>query len=134
MWLPQRVRDGFLGDVGMDVLFGGEIFVQVESAGHLEDVLLLMVLRFRDFKQCHKGTVGAQCRSGAEERSVGKWMIRDGPMVFLLVPDEGQHLIVGVYLGPLWDRVVTLCLLHPMMGQQKAYLQIRCILAVRNLD
>ncbi len=100
----------------MDVLFGGEIFVQVESAGHLEDVLLLMVLRFRGFKQCHKGTVGAQCRSGAEGRSVSKWMIRDGPLVFSLVPDEGQHLIVGIHLGPLWGRVVILCLLRTMMG------------------
>ncbi len=112
-----RVRNGFLGDVGMDVLFGGEFFVQVELNGHLEDVLPLMVLRFCGFKQCHEGTVGAQCWSGAEGRSVGKWMIRDGPLVFLLVPDEGQRLIVGIRLGPLWDRVVILCLLCPMMGQ-----------------
>ncbi len=101
----------------MDVLFGGELFIQVESAGHLEDVLPLMVLRFRGFKQCHEGTVGAQCRSGAEGRSVGKWMIRDGPSVFSLVPDEGQHLVVGIHLSPLWDRLVILCLLCPMMGQ-----------------
>ncbi len=112
-----RVRNGFLGDVGMDILFGGEIFVQVELAGHLEDVLPLMVLRFRGFKQCHEGTVGAQCRSSAERRSVGKWMIKDGPSVFLLVPDEGQCLVVGIHLGPLWNRVVILCLLCPMMGQ-----------------
>ncbi len=112
-----RVRNGFLGDVGMDVLFGSELFVQVESAGHLEDMLPLMVLRFRGFKQCHEGTVGAQCWSGAEGRSVGKWMIRDGPLVFLLVPDESQRLIVGICLGPLWDRVVILCLLCPMMGR-----------------
>jgi hypothetical protein len=112
-----RVRNRFLGDVGMDVLFSGELFVQVEPAGHLEDVLLSMVLRFRGFKQCHEGTVGAQCRSGAEGRSVGKWMIRDGLSVFLLVSDEGQCLVVGICLGPLWDRVVILCLLRPMMGQ-----------------
>jgi hypothetical protein len=43
----------------MDVLFGGEIFVQLESAGHLEDVLPLVVLRFHGFKQCHEGTEGA---------------------------------------------------------------------------
>jgi hypothetical protein len=112
-----RVRNGFLGDVGMDVLFGSEIFVQVELAGHLEDVLLSMVLRFRGFKQCHKGMLGARCRSGAEGRSVDKWMIRDGPLVFLLVPDEGQRLVVGIHLGSLWDWVVILCLLRPMMGQ-----------------
>jgi hypothetical protein len=112
-----RVRDRFLDDVGMDIFFGGELFMQVESAGHLEDVLPLVVLRFRGFKQCHKGTVGARCRSGAEGRSVGKWMIRDGPSVFLLVSDEGQRLVVGIHLGPLWDRAVILCLLHPMMGQ-----------------
>ncbi len=100
----------------MDVLFGGEIFVQVESAEHLEDVIPLMVLRFRGFKQCHEGTVGAQCWSGAEGRSVGKWMIRDGPSVFLLVPDEGQRLVVGIHLSPLWDRVVILCLLRQLMG------------------
>ncbi len=99
----------------MDILFGGEIFIQVESAGHLEDALLSMVLRFRGLKQCHKGTVGAQCWSGEEGRSVGKWMIRDGPLVFLLVPDEGQRLVVGIHLGPLWDWVVILCLLCPMM-------------------
>jgi hypothetical protein len=101
----------------MDVLFGGEVFVQVESAGHLEDVHPLMVLRFRSFKQCHKGAVDVQCRSGAEGRSVGKWMVRDGSLVFLLIPDEGQHLIVGICLGSLWDRVVILCLLRSMMGQ-----------------
>ncbi len=88
----------------MDVLFGGEIFVQVESAGHLEDVLPSMVLRFCGFKQCHKGTVGARCRSGVEG-------------VFSLVSDEGQRLIVGIHLGPLWDGVVILCLLRPMMGR-----------------
>jgi hypothetical protein len=54
-----RVCNGFLGDVGMDVLFGGEIFVQVELARRLEDVLPSMVLRFRGFKQCREGTVGA---------------------------------------------------------------------------
>jgi hypothetical protein len=101
----------------MNVLFSGEIFVQVELAGHLEDVLPPMVLRFRGFKQCHKGTVGAQCRSSAEGRSVGKWMIRDGPSVFLLVPYEGQRLVVGIHLGLIWDWVVILCLLRPMMGQ-----------------
>jgi hypothetical protein len=101
----------------MDVLFGGELFVQVESAGHLEDMLPLVVLCFRSFKQCHKGTVGARCRSGAEGRSVGKWMVRDGSSVFLLVPDEGQRLVVGIRLGSLWDREVILCLLRPMMGQ-----------------
>ncbi len=110
-----RVRNGFLGNVGIDVLFGGEIFVQVESAGHLKDVLPSMVLRFRGFKQCHKGTVGVRCRSGAEGRSVGKWMIRDGKLVFLLVTDEGQRLVVGIYLEPLWDRVVILCFLRSMM-------------------
>ncbi len=111
------VHNGFLGDVGMDVLFGGEIFVQVESAGHLEGMLLSMVLHFYGFKQCHEGTVGAQCLSGAERRSVGKWIIRDGPLVILLVQDEGQCLVVGIHLGPLWDRVVILCLLRPMMGR-----------------
>jgi hypothetical protein len=101
----------------MDVLFGGEIFVQVEPARHLEDMLPSMVLHFRGFKQCLEGTVGARCWSGAEGRSVGKWMIRDGPLEFSLVPDEGQCLIVGIHLGPLWDWVVILCLLRPMMGR-----------------
>ncbi len=112
-----RVRKGFLGDVGMDVLFGGELFIQVEFARHLEDMLPLVVLRFCGFKKCHKGTVGARCQSGLEGRSVGKWMIRDGPSLFLLVPDEGQHLFVSIRLGSLWDRIVILCLLCPMMGQ-----------------
>ncbi len=101
----------------MDVLFGSELFVQVESTGHLEDVLPMVVLCFCGFKQCHKGTVGMQCRSGVEGRSVGEWMVRDGSLVFSLVPDEGQRLVVGIRLGPLWDRIVVLCLLRPMMGQ-----------------
>jgi hypothetical protein len=54
----------------MDVLFGGEIFMQVESAGHLEDVLPSVVLRFRGLKQCHKGTVGTQCRRGGKKEGV----------------------------------------------------------------
>ncbi len=101
----------------MDVCFGSELFVQVESTGHLEDVLPLVVLRFRSFEQCHKGTVGTRCRSGAEERGVGKWMVRDHLSVFLLVPDKGQRLVVGIRLGSLWDRIVILCLLCPMMGR-----------------
>jgi hypothetical protein len=55
-----RVPVRFLEDVGMDVFFGIELFMQVESTGHLEDVLPLVVLRFRSFKQCHKGMVGTQ--------------------------------------------------------------------------
>jgi hypothetical protein len=101
----------------MDVLFGGELFVQVESARHLEDVLPSVILRFRGFKQCHESTVGTQCRSGAEGRSVGEWMVRDGLSMFLLVPYEGQCLVVGIHLGPLWDRIVVLRLLCPMMGR-----------------
>jgi hypothetical protein len=111
-----RVCDRFLEDVGMDVLFGVELFVQVESTGHLEDVLPSMILRFCCFKQYHEGTVVTRCRSGAEGKSVGEWMVRDCPLVFLLVPDEGQHLIVGIHLGSLWDRIVIICLLRPMMG------------------
>ncbi len=112
-----RVRDRFLEDVGTNVLFGGELFVQVESAGHLENVLSLVVLRFHGFKQCHEGTVGTRCQSGAEGRSVGEWMVQDRPSVFLLVPDEGQCLVISIRLGSLWDRIVILRLLHPMMGQ-----------------
>ncbi len=95
-----RVHNGFLWDVDMDVLFDGELFIQVESTGHLEDVLPSVVLCFRSFKQCHEGTVGTQCRSGAEGRGVGKWMVRDHPMVYSLLPDEGQHLVVGILLVP----------------------------------
>ncbi len=101
----------------MDVLLGGELFVQVELAMHLEDVLLLVVLRFRGFKQCHEGMVGTRCQSGAEGRSVGEWMVRDRPLVFSLVPDEGQRLVVGICLGSLRDRIVILCLLRPMIGR-----------------
>ncbi len=83
----------------------------------MEDVLPSMVLHFRGFKQCHEGMVGARCRRSVEGRSVGEWMIRNGPLVFLPVSDEGQRLVVGIRLGSLWDRVVILCLLRPMMGQ-----------------
>ncbi len=112
-----RVHDRFLEDVGMDVFFGVELFMQVESTGYLEDVLPSVVPHFHGFKQCHKGTVGMRCRSGAEGRSVGEWMVRDRPSVFLLVPDEGQCLVLGIRLGSLWDRIVILCLLRSMMGQ-----------------
>ncbi len=100
----------------MDVFFSGELFVQVESARYLESVLPSVVLRFRGFKQCHKGMVGTRCWSSAGGRSVGEWMVRGHPLVFLLVPDEGERLIVGIHFGPLWDRVVILCLLRLMMG------------------
>ncbi len=36
----------FLEDAGVDILFGSEFFVKVELAGHLEDVLPLVVLCF----------------------------------------------------------------------------------------
>ncbi len=58
-----------------------------------------------------------QCRSSAEGRSVGEWVVWDGPSVSALVPRERQRLIVGIHLGSLGDRIMVLCLLHPMVGQ-----------------
>ncbi len=78
--------------------------MELLSAGYLEDVLPLVVPCFCSFKQCHEGAVGARCRISVEGRSVGKWMVRDGPLVFLLVPDEGQRHVIGIRLGFLWDR------------------------------
>ncbi len=40
----------FLEDAGVDVLFGSELFVKVELAGHLEDMLPLVVLCFSGFE------------------------------------------------------------------------------------
>ncbi len=100
----------------MNNLFGSEIFVEVDPAGHLEDVLLMVVLGFSGFVECHKGAVGAQCQSGAKGRSVGEWVVRDGLSVSSMVPYERQHLIVGIRLCSLWDRIMVLCLLRPMMG------------------
>ena len=104
-------------DVGVYVLFGGKLFVEVEPARHLEDVLLTVVPGFSGFVECHKGAVGARCQSGAERRSVGEWVVRDGPSVSSLVPHECQRLIISIHLCSLRDRIMVLCLLRPMMGQ-----------------
>ncbi len=93
-------------DVGVYILFGGELFVEVELARHLEDVLSMVVLGFSGFIECHKGAVDARCQSSAEGRSVGEWVVRDGLLVSLLVPYEHQHLIVGIRLCSPWDRII----------------------------
>jgi hypothetical protein len=59
--------------------------------------------------------VGALCQSGAEGRNVCEWVVWDGPSVSVLVPYERQRLVVGIRLGSLWDRIIVLCLLRPMM-------------------
>jgi hypothetical protein len=118
----------------MHILLGRKLFVKVESAGHLEDMLPAMILCFSGFIEGYEGAVGAGCQSGAEGWSVGQRMVRDGPSVALLFPDEHQHFIVCIHLCPFWDRIMILCLLPPMMGQQEAHLQIRYVLAVWDFD
>ncbi len=61
-------------------------------------------------------------------------MIWDGLLVSLLVPEESQLLIVCFRLHPFWNRMMVLCLLHPMMGFQEAHLQIRYVFAVWYFD
>ncbi len=58
---PLRGQRWFLEDVGVYVLLRHELFVKVELAGHLDDMLLAVVLRFSGFIEGHKGMVGAQC-------------------------------------------------------------------------
>jgi hypothetical protein len=79
----------------VDDLFGSEFFVEAESAGHLEDVLPLVILCFRGFAEGNKGAVGVRCRSGAEDWSVGERMIWEGPLVSSFVPEERQLLSIS---------------------------------------
>ncbi len=112
-----RGRKWLLGDLGVDVLFCSEFLIKVESSRHLENVLLAVVLRFSGFIEREKGAVGAGCLSDVEGRSVREWVVRYGLLVFALVPDEHQRLIIGICPGFLWDWIMVLCLLRPMMGQ-----------------
>jgi hypothetical protein len=118
----------------MHILLGRKLFVAVESAGDLEDMLPAMVLYFSSFIEGYKGAVGARCQSGAEGWSVGQRMVRDGPSVSLLIPDKRQRFIICIHLCPFWDRIMILCLLRPMMGRQEVRLQIRYVLAVWDFD
>jgi hypothetical protein len=52
--------------------------------------------------------VSVQCQGGAEGRSVGEWVVRDGPSAAALVLHEHQRLIVGIHLGSLGDRIIVL--------------------------
>jgi hypothetical protein len=88
------------------VLLHHELFVEVESARHLEDMLPAVVLCFSGLREGHKGAVGARRRSGAKGRSVGQRMVRDGPPVSLLFPDERQRFIVFLHLSPFGDRIM----------------------------
>jgi hypothetical protein len=106
----------------MHVLLGRKLFVEVELAGHLEDMLPAMILCFSGFVEGKKGAVGAQCWSDVEGRSIGERMVRDGPPVSSLFPDERQRFIVCIHLCPFWDRIVIRRLLRPMMGRQEAHL------------
>ncbi len=118
----------------MDFLLCHEIFVEVELAQHLEDMLPAAVLRFSGLIEGHKGAVGAGCRSGAEGRSVGQRMVRDSPPVSLLFLDEHQCFIFFLHLCPFQERIMIFHLLRLMMGQQEAHLQIRYVLAVWDSD
>ncbi len=118
----------------MDVLLRRELFLKMESAGNLEDMLLLVILCFGGFTEGNKGAIGAQCRSSVEGWSVGQRVIQDGPPMFALFPDERQSFIVFLHPCPFWDRIMIFCLLHPMMGQQEAHLQIRYVLAVGDFN
>jgi hypothetical protein len=61
-------------------------------------------------------------------------MIWDGPPVFALFPDEGQRLIVFLHLCPLWEGILVLSLLRPLMGGQEANLLLGNRFSVWYLD
>jgi hypothetical protein len=82
----------------------------------LKDMLPAVVLCLSSFTEGHKGAVGAQFQCGPERWSVGQRMIRDGPPVFALFPDEGQCFIIFLHFCPFWEGILVLSLLLSMMG------------------
>jgi hypothetical protein len=47
---------------------------------------------------------------------------------------EEQGLMIVFYPHPSWQRMLVLCLLCPMLGQQETNLQIRYVFAAWDLD
>jgi hypothetical protein len=97
-------------------------------------MLPAIILCLSSFAEGHKGAIGAQCQSGLEGRSVGQRMVRDGPPMIVLFPDERQCFIIFLHLCPFWERIMIFCLLCPMMGRQEAHLQIRYVHAVCDFE
>jgi hypothetical protein len=118
----------------MHIFLCRELFIKLELAGHLKDMLPAVVLCLSSFTKCQKGEVDSQCRCSPEGWSVGQRMIKDGLPVFTLFPDENQRLIVFLHPHPSWEWILVLSLLHPLMGRQEANPQLRYVFAVWYFD